>query len=220
MLRRAGRFAQSGLFGGICGRARNRGPVSLFADSVDFLEDASINSPKIALSCSGPALFSDGVGRVFRRFPVLQRCGPPGTTSGCRCRRLPVAVTLAGTGALAVNLTCAMSTGTLSRPCRELSGISVCAQRRVRQYRDHRGGSNRRDAFGLARPGGRVVIAAINADAAREVYVAARQPAAPRSKKPSRSSLGSERAEARPPSPVLRARHQPVRGAPSGRPPD
>jgi Co/Zn/Cd efflux system component len=154
--------------------------VSLFADSVDFLEDASINLLIfIALSWSVPRravlgmvlagiLLIPGFATLWTAWDKFWLPLPPA----------PVALTLAGTGALAVNLTCAVI---------------------LARYRGHAGSltraaflSARNDAFaniaiiaagfvtaatlsgwpdlvvGLA-------IASINADAAREVYVAARQ---------------------------------------------
>ena len=156
------------------------GSVSLFADSVDFLEDASINLLIfIALSWSVPrravlgmvlagVLLIPGLATLWTAWDKFWLPLPPA----------PVALTLAGTGALAVNLTCAII---------------------LARYRGHAGSltraaflSARNDAFaniaiiaagfvtaatlsgwpdlvvGLA-------IAAINADAAREVYVAARR---------------------------------------------
>jgi Co/Zn/Cd efflux system component len=156
------------------------GSVSLFADSVDFLEDALINLLIfIALSWSVPRravlgmvlagiLLIPGLATLWTAWDKFWLPLPPA----------PVALTLAGTGALAVNLTCAII---------------------LARYRGHAGSltraaflSARNDAFaniaiiaagfvtaatlsgwpdlvvGLA-------IAAINADAAREVYVAARQ---------------------------------------------
>jgi Co/Zn/Cd efflux system component len=156
------------------------GSVSLFADSVDFLEDASINLLIfIALSWSVPRravlgmvlagiLLIPGLATLWTAWDKFWLPLPPA----------PVALTLAGTGALAVNFTCAII---------------------LARYRGHAGSltraaflSARNDAFaniaiiaagfvtaatlsgwpdlvvGLA-------IAVINADAAREVYVAARQ---------------------------------------------
>jgi Co/Zn/Cd efflux system component len=156
------------------------GSVSLFADSVDFLEDASINLLIfIALSWSVPRravlgmvlagiLLIPGLATLWTAWDKFWLPLPPA----------PVALTLAGTGALAVNFTCAII---------------------LARYRGHAGSltraaflSARNDAFaniaiiaagfvtaatlsgwpdlvvGLA-------IAAINADAAREVYVAARR---------------------------------------------
>ncbi len=156
------------------------GSVSLFADSVDFLEDASINLLIfVALTWSAPRrallgmvlagiLLVPGFATLWTAWDKFWLPLPPA----------PIPLTLAGTGALAVNLTCAVI---------------------LARYRGHAGSltraaflSARNDAFanvaiiaagfvtaatlsgwpdlvvGLA-------IAAINADAAREVYAAARQ---------------------------------------------
>ena len=156
------------------------GSVSLFADSVDFLEDASINLLIfIALSWSVPRravlgmvlagiLLIPGFATLWTAWDKFWLPLPPA----------PVALTLAGTGALVVNLTCAVI---------------------LARYRGHAGSltraaflSARNDAFAniaiiaagfvtaatLSGWPDLVVglsIAAINADAAREVYVAARQ---------------------------------------------
>lgn len=163
------------------------GSVSLFADSIDFLEDASINLLILmALAWSATArarvgmalaaiLLVPGLATLWMAWRKFMQPVPPAT--------LPL--TLAGGGALVVNLSCAF----------------ILA--RVR----HHGGSLSRAAFlsarndalaNLAIIGGAGVtmlwpsawpdlivgagIALLNADAAREVYDAAR----------------AERAEARP----------------------
>ncbi len=156
------------------------GSVSLFADSVDFLEDAAINLLiliGLGWSASSRArlgmvlaciLLIPGFATLWTAWEKFWLPLPPA----------PIPLTLAGTGALAVNLTCALI---------------------LTRYRSHAGSltraaflSARNDAFanvaiivagfvtayslsgwpdlivGLA-------IAAINADAAREVYQAARQ---------------------------------------------
>ena len=86
------------------------GSVSLFADSVDFLEDASINLLIfIALSWSVPRravlgmvlagiLLIPGFATLWTAWDKFWLPLPPA----------PVALTLAGTGALVVNLTCAV----------------------------------------------------------------------------------------------------------------
>jgi Co/Zn/Cd efflux system component len=156
------------------------GSVSLFADSIDFLEDASINLLiLIGLSWSvarrallgkvlAGILLVPGFATLWTAWDKFWLPVPPA----------PVPLTLAGTGALIVNLTCALI---------------------LARYRDH-SGSLTRAAFLSARndtlanvaiiAAGFVTaatqsawpdlvvglgIAAINADAAREVYVAAQQ---------------------------------------------
>jgi len=155
------------------------GSVSLFADSVDFLEDASINLLIfVALTWSAaPRPSRHGAGRHSARSRFRHAVDGLGQVLAATAAG-PIPLTLAGTGALAVNLTCAVI---------------------LARYRGHAGSltraaflSARNDAFanvaiiaagfvtaatlsgwpdlvvGLA-------IAAINADAAREVYAAARQ---------------------------------------------
>ena len=156
------------------------GSVSLFADSVDFLEDASINLlilVGLGWSASRRALLGKvlagillvpGIATLWTAWDKFWLPLPPA----------PIPLTLAGTGALAVNLTCALL---------------------LARYRRH-GGSLTRAAFLSARndvfaniaiiAAGFVTaatlsgwpdliiglaIAAINADAAREVYMAAQR---------------------------------------------
>jgi Co/Zn/Cd efflux system component len=156
------------------------GSVSLFADSIDFLEDASINLlilVALGWSASRRAL----LGKVLAAILLVPGLATLWTAWGKLSMPLPpdpVPLTLTGTGALLVNLTCALI---------------------LTRYRHHSGSltraaflSARNDTFanvaiiatgfvtaatqspwpdlvvGLA-------IAAINADAAREVYAAARK---------------------------------------------
>ena len=154
------------------------GSVSLFADSIDFLEDASVNLLILLALGFGPRarvgmglaaiLLAPGLATLWMAWQKFSLPVPPD----------PVPLSLAGAGALAVNLTCAFL----------LAG-----------YR-HRGGSLTRAAFLSARndafanvaivAAGLVTaatlsawpdlivglaIAALNADAAREVWEAARE---------------------------------------------
>jgi len=73
--------------------------VSLFADSVDFLEDASLNFLiAIALGWSATSRARVGPSPASCRYQVSLRCGRRGRNSWCRCRlphfpyRWPVAV--------------------------------------------------------------------------------------------------------------------------------
>ncbi len=155
------------------------GSVSLFADSIDFLEDASINflifaaigwsainRARVGMALAG-ILLIPGLATLWMAWDKFNLPVPPE----------PVALTLAGAGALAVNLTCAF--------------ILV-------RYRTHRGSltraaflSARNDAFANVAiiAAGLVTaytlsawpdlivglgIAAVNADAAWEVLTAAR----------------------------------------------
>ena len=156
------------------------GSVSLFADSIDFLEDASVNllilaalgftprgRARVGMVLAG-ILLVPGLATLWTAWQKFSVPVPPD----------PVPLSLAGAGALAVNLACAFM---------------------LARYRHH-GGSLTRAAFLSARndafanvaivAAGLVTaatlsawpdlivglaIAALNADAAREVWEAARQ---------------------------------------------
>jgi Co/Zn/Cd efflux system component len=157
------------------------GSVSLFADSIDFLEDASVNilifialgwsvarRAKLGMALAG-ILLVPGLATLWTAWSKFQLPVPPD----------PLPLTLAGAGALAVNLTCAF--------------VLV-------RYR-HQNGSLTRAAFLSARNDAvaniaiigaglftawvwnsawpdlivGLGIAAMNADAAREVWEAARE---------------------------------------------
>lgn len=156
------------------------GSVSLFADSIDFLEDASINllilvalrwsaarRGRLGMVLAG-ILLVPGLATVWMAWHKIATLVSPE----------PLALSLTGLGALAVNLTCALM---------------------LARYRDHRGSltraaflSARNDALAnVAIVGSGLVtaflwrsawpdlvvglgIAALNADAAREVWSAAR----------------------------------------------
>jgi Co/Zn/Cd efflux system component len=157
------------------------GSVSLFADSIDFLEDASINL-LIAFALGWPAKSRARLGMLLAGILLV----PGAATLWTAWAKLnlpvapePVPLSLAGLGALAVNLSCALM---------------------LARYRDHRG-SLTRAAFLSARndtianiaiiAAGLVTgllwrsawpdlivglgIAAMNADAAREVWQRARR---------------------------------------------
>ena len=157
------------------------GSVSLFADSVDFLEDASVNLLIfVALAWSARARAKVGMAlALILLIPGLATLWTAWDKFLDPVAPQPLALSLTGLGALVVNLTCAFL---------------------LARYRDHRGSltkaaflSARNDAFanvaiiaagavtaflwrsawpdlivGLA-------IAALNLDAAREVWEAARE---------------------------------------------
>jgi Co/Zn/Cd efflux system component len=168
-----------GYFGIECAVALAIGSVSLFADSIDFLEDASINllivaalglsarmRARVGMVLAGIILVP-GLATLWMAWEKFSVPVPPG----------PVPLTLAGAGALAINLTCALL---------------------LVRYRHHSGSltkaaflSARNDAFAnIAIIGAGLMtaatfsawpdlivglgIAAMNADAAREVWEAAR----------------------------------------------
>ncbi len=156
------------------------GSVSLFADSIDFLEDASVNllilvalgwtarhRARVGIALAG-ILLVPGLATLWMAWHKFSVLLPPS----------PVLLAVTGTGALAINLSCALM---------------------LVRYRQH-GGSLTRAAFLSARNDvlaniaiiltGLVTaytlsgwpdlivglgIAALNADAAREVYLAAQE---------------------------------------------
>jgi Co/Zn/Cd efflux system component len=160
--------------------ARAIGSVSLFADSIDFLEDASVNflilaalgwsarkRARVGMALAG-ILLVPGLATLWTAWEKFNLPAAPD----------PVLLSLTGAGALAVNLSCALM---------------------LARYRRH-GGSLTRAAFLSARndavanitiiAAGVVTaimpsvwpdlivglgIAAMNADAAREVWQAARE---------------------------------------------
>lgn len=161
--------------------ATSIGSVSLFADSVDFLEDASVNFLIVAAlgwSARNRARMGMGLALILL-VPGLATLWTAWAKFNVPIAPSPVPLSLAGLGALAVNLTCAFM---------------------LARYRHHSGGltraaflSARNDALaniaivaaGLVTAQlGRSAwpdlivglgIAALNADAAREVWKAARE---------------------------------------------
>lgn len=122
-----------GYFGVEFGVARAIGSASLFADSIDFLEDASVNL-LIALGLgfsvhggTGPS--GHGIGRYFAASGGFAALGAFWEKYGNPLPPEPFASTATGLGALAVNPTCAFL---------------------LARYRNH-GGSLTKAAFLLAR---------------------------------------------------------------------
>ena len=160
--------------------ARAIGSVSLFADSIDFLEDASINF-LIFAALGWTALRRARVGMVLAGIimvPGLATLWMAWSKFSAPLVPDPVSLSLTGAGALAVNLACALM---------------------LARYRSHQGSltraaflSARNDAFAnIAIIGAGMVtaffwrsawpdlivglgIAALNADAAREIWTAAK----------------------------------------------
>jgi Co/Zn/Cd efflux system component len=86
------------------------GSVSLFADSVDFLEDASINL-LIAVGLGWSAANRARLGMVLAGIillPVLATLWTAWQKFAVPVAPAPLPLSLTGAGALAVNLTCAM----------------------------------------------------------------------------------------------------------------
>jgi Co/Zn/Cd efflux system component len=156
------------------------GSVSLFADSVDFLEDASINfliaiaigwsatsRARVGMALAG-ILFIPGLATLWTAWEKFLVPIPPA----------PLPLSLAGGGALVINLSCALMlvqfrthSGSLTRAAflsarnDVLANVAIIAAGFVTAYTL----SGWPDLIvGLG-------IAAMNADAAREVWSAARE---------------------------------------------
>ena len=154
------------------------GSVSLFADSVDFLEDTSINL-LIFVGLGWSARSRALLGMALAGILLIPGFATLWTAWNKFLLPLPpaaVPLTLAGAGALAVNLTCALilarfrnHAGSLTRAAflsarnDAFANIAIIAAGFVTAA-THSGWPDL--VVGLA-------IAAINADAAREVYTAA-----------------------------------------------
>jgi Co/Zn/Cd efflux system component len=157
------------------------GSVSLFADSVDFLEDASINV-LIFFAMGWSAQRRAQVGMVLAVILLVPGLATLWTAFGKLLDPVPpqpFALSLTGAGALAVNLTCAFMlaayrhhSGSLSKAAflsarnDALANIGIVMAGLVTAF-------VWRSAWPDVMVG--VAIAAINADAARDVWTAARQ---------------------------------------------
>jgi Co/Zn/Cd efflux system component len=169
-----------GYFGVECAVALGIGSVSLFADSIDFLEDTAVNSLiLIALGWSAPRrarvgmvlaaiLLVPGLATLWTAWEKVSVPVPPA----------PVPLSLAGGGALAVNLVCACllvrfraHSGSLTRAAflsarnDALANIAIIAAGLITAM--------------TVSPWPDVIVGLgiflMNLDAAREVYVAARR---------------------------------------------
>jgi Co/Zn/Cd efflux system component len=128
------------------------GSVSLFADSIDFLEDASINL-LIAVALGWSALNRSRLGMALAAIllvPAMATLWTAWQKFAVPVPPAPLPLTLTGAGALALNLICAL---VLAR-FRSHSGVPVGAERRLCQCR-HRARrlGHRPYPVGLARPG-------------------------------------------------------------------
>jgi Co/Zn/Cd efflux system component len=156
------------------------GSVSLFADSIDFLEDASItfliivalgwtarNRARVGMALAG-ILLVPGLATLWTAWQKFNIPAPPE----------PVALTLTGLGALAVNLFCALTlarhrhySGSLTRAAflsarnDTLANVAIIAAGLVTAFLWQSAWPDLIVGLG---------IAAMNADAAREVWEAAR----------------------------------------------
>ncbi len=170
-----------GYFGVEFGVALAIGSVSLFADSVDFLEDASVNL-LILLALGWSARGRARVGMLLALVllvPGLATLWTAWEKFNLPVAPSPMSLSLAGLGALVVNLSCALLLARFRRHAGSLTKAAFL--------------SARNDAFAnIAIVAAGLVtafvwrtawpdlivglgIAALNADAAREVWQAARE---------------------------------------------
>jgi Co/Zn/Cd efflux system component len=156
------------------------GSVSLFADSIDFLEDASVNL-LVALALGWSATGRARLGMALAAILVIPGLATLWTAWGKLMAPMPPAplpLTLAGVGALAVNLSCAFMlarfrahSGSLTRAAflsarnDTVANVAIIAAGFVTAYA-HSAWPDLIVGLG---------IAAMNADAAREVWRAARE---------------------------------------------
>jgi Co/Zn/Cd efflux system component len=156
------------------------GSVSLFADSIDFLEDASVNL-LIALALGWSAIGRARLGMALAGMLLIPGLATLWTAWGKFTTPVPPAplpLSLAGLGALAINVSCAFMlarfrahSGSLTRAAflsarnDTVANVAIIAAGFVTAYTD----SAWPDLIvGLG-------IAAMNADAAREIWTAARE---------------------------------------------
>jgi Co/Zn/Cd efflux system component len=156
------------------------GSVSLFADSIDFLEDASVNL-LIAIALGWSATYRARLGMVLAGILLIPGLATLWTAWGKFMAPMPPAplpLALAGLGALAINLSCAFMlarfrthSGSLTRAAflsarnDTVANVAIIAAGFVTAY-THSAWPDL--VVGLG-------IAAMNADAAREVWHAARE---------------------------------------------
>lgn len=170
-----------GYFGIEFAVARAIGSVSLFADSVDFMEDASLNvliliamewsgkkRARVGMALAGVLLFP-GMATLWTAWQKFNVPAPPD----------PVALSLVGAGALVVNLSCAIMlakyrahVGSLTRAAflssrnDVLANVAIIGAGLVTSFLWHSAWPDLIVGLG---------IATMNADAAREVWGAARE---------------------------------------------
>lgn len=156
------------------------GSVSLFADSIDFLEDASINllilvglgwsvrnRARLGMGLAG-ILLVPGLATLWTAWEKLQTPVPPE----------PLPLSLAALGALAINLTCALMLARYRRHSGSLTRAAFLSARNDVVANIAIVAAGLLTAYTLSAWPDLIVglgIAAINADAARDVYSAARR---------------------------------------------
>ena len=173
------RFLNLSYFGVEFTVARAIGSVSLFADSVDFLEDAAINL-LIGMTLMASATVRARVGRclaILILIPGLATIWTAWSQFQAPSPPQPILLSVTGAGALAVNLACALlltrfraSRGSLTRAAflsarnDALANVAIVAAGLVTAFLWRSAWPDL--IVGLA-------IAALNADAARDVWRAA-----------------------------------------------
>jgi Co/Zn/Cd efflux system component len=156
------------------------GSVSLFADSVDFLEDASIklliavvlswsatNRARLGMALAG-ILFVPGLATLWTAWDKVMSPMPPA----------PVPLTLTGAGALAVNLTCALMLARFRTHGGSLTRAAFLSARNDTVANIAIIGAGLLTAYTLSAWPDLIIglaIAAMNAGAAHEVWSAARE---------------------------------------------
>ena len=156
------------------------GSVSLFADSVDFLEDASVNllilvalgwsarpRAKLGMALAG-ILLVPGLAMLWTAWDKFMTPIPPD----------PFVLSLTGLGALAVNLSCALILTRFRRHSGSLTKAAFLSARNDALANVAIVAAGLLTAYTLSAWPDLIVglgIAAMNADAAREVWQAARE---------------------------------------------
>ena len=154
--------------------------VSLFADSVDFLEDASVNfliaiaigwsavsRARVGMALAG-ILFIPGLATLWTAWEKFLLPMPPA----------PLPLSLAGGGALVINLSCALMLVRFRSHRSSLTRAAFLSARNDVLANGARIGAGFVTAYTLSGWPDLIVglgIAAMNADAAREVWRAARE---------------------------------------------
>lgn len=156
------------------------GSVSLFADSVDFLEDASINfliaaalgwsatsRARLGMALAG-ILLVPALATLWTALDKIMSLVPPA----------PLPLTLTGAGALAVNLSCALMLARFRTHSGSLTRAAFLSARNDAAANIAIIGAGILTAYSLSAWPDLIVglaIAAMNAGAAREVWSAARE---------------------------------------------
>jgi Co/Zn/Cd efflux system component len=156
------------------------GSVSLFADSIDFLEDASVNL-LIAVALGWAAVRRARVGMVLAGILLVPGFATLWTAWGkftVPVPPSPVPLSLVGAGALAVNLSCAIILARYRRHSGSLTRAAFLSARNDTLANVAIVGAGLVTALARSALPDLVVglgIALMNADAAREVYRTARE---------------------------------------------